>query len=589
MVRGLDAVTEDAVGVLDASNGGLGDDMWAGTDLNTAVRLLTTLPSRYPVGEARDLTRRLLLSSATPPDGGGPVADSGTSRLLAARVAGLVAIGAPGDAIELARAANSRQVPDHLAQSIVSANFLRSDLATGCDVLDQYKGGYVEPFWQKALILCQIVGGKGAEASLGLDLLREERGDTDGVFQNIAYATAVGAQLATQQLETPGTADILTFAMLTVAKAALPDWMLASNDPALVRAMLASPQVEPARKLALAHRALRRGLVDAGDVVAVYDGLGANEEAIAAALLDPDSVDHDVWLAYLYLAARNQSVAIARSEALWEAWTLAEAAEVDDIVLATTAALLGDVPATSSFGWLAAAATRAALIAGEDDLAIEWYQLVVRQARSVADMARATALMWPEMRIIGRNLSAAPQGEPVGTEAQTAASPTGLPTRIAAPTTDPTGRIPATGTRAQLVVTQPPRAPVPWSPTRLARWIDLAGNNAGTADIGMALYLLQILGDPVSEENWRSAPVNAEDSTQAGAPIPSAAALAGLARAAIAKRRAEVALYAMIVLGQAGETPHAGVVANVVRSLQSVGLETDAQAIARAALVAGVQ
>jgi hypothetical protein len=479
-------------------------------------------------------------------------------------------------------------VPDHLAWSIVSANFLRGDLAAGCDVLDGYETGYVEPFWQKALIVCQIVAGKSAEASLGLDLLREERGDTDGVFQNIAYTTAVGAQVAPEQLVVPGATDILTFAILTVAKAELPDWMLASNDLALVRAMLVSPQVAQTRKLALAHRALRRGLVGAGDVVAVYDGLGASDEAIAAALFEPESVDRDIWLAYLYLAARNQSVAISRSEALWEAWTLAQAAELDDIVMTTTAALLADVPVTPDFGWLAAAATRAALLAGEDDLAIEWYQLVVRQARSVPDMARATALMWPEMRVIGRNLPDAPEAEPIAPPTQSTVPLTGVPASITTPVIGATVRMPASGMLGQLV-TQTPRAPVPWSPTRLTRWIDLAGNNDGLADIGTALYLLQILGDPVSEEHWRSVPVNTDDTTEDGGTTPSAAALAGLARAAMARRRAEVTLYAMIVLGQAGETPHAGVVANVVRGLQSVGLEADAQAIARAALVAREQ
>jgi hypothetical protein len=376
--------------------------------------------------------------------------------------------------------------------------------------------------------------------------------------------------------------------MLTVAKAELPDWMLASNDPALVRAMLASPQVDQARKLALAHRALRHGVVGAGDVVAVYDGLGASDEAIAAALLEPDSVDRDVWLAYLYLAARNQTVAIARSEALWEAWTLAQAAELDDIVMTTTAALLADVPATSDFGWLAAAATRAALLAGENDLAIEWYQLVVRQARSVAEMARATALMWPEMRVIGRNLPDPPEAEPVAAPAQNTDLRTGVPANIATPIT---GAVvsPAAAEKLGQIIAQTPRAPVPWSPTRLSRWIDLAGNNGGTADIGTALYLLQILGDPVSEEHWRSVPVATLPATDDGGTIPSTAALAGLARAVIAKRRAEVTLYAMIVLGQAGEAPHAGVVANVVRGLQRVGLDADAQAIARAALVARVQ
>ena len=368
----------------------------------------------------------------------------------------------------------------------------------------------------------------------------------------------------------------------------MPDWLLASNDPAIVRAMLVSPQLDQARKLALAHRALRRGMVGADDVVAVYDELGASDETIAAALLDPDTIERDVWLAYLYLAARNQGVAISRSEALWEAWTLAEAAEVDDIVMTTTAGLLSDVPVTSDLGWLAAAATRAALLAGEDDLAIEWYQLVVRQARSVADMARATALMWPEMRIIGRDLPDEPDSEAAAGGEQAGAPPTGTPALIAAPVTGAVGRIPAAGSLEQLV-TQAPRAPVPWSPTRLARWIDLASNNDGTADIGTALYLLQILGDPVSENHWRSAPVGADDVPGEGGTMPSVAALAGLARASAAGRRAETTLYAMIVLGQAGETPHAGVVGTVVRGLLRVGLDVDAQAIARAALVARVR
>ncbi|MGB0571657.1 MAG: hypothetical protein ACPGQM_06210 [Alphaproteobacteria bacterium] len=580
MIRSLGAVAEGAVGLLDAANGGIGEDMWAGTDHATAVRLLMALPSHALTGEARDLVRRLLLSSATPPRG------DGKSGFLAARVAGLVALGAPDDAIELARAAHSRRVPDDLAQSIVGANFLRGDLAAGCDVLDGYEAGYVESFWQKALIVCQIAAGKGAEASLGLDLLREERGDTDEVFENIAHAAAVGAELTPEQLETPGAIDILTFAMLTVAKAELPEWMLASNDPALVRAMLRSPQLDQPRKLALAHRALQRGVVDAGDVVAVYEGLGASDDAISAAMLEPDSVDRDVWLAYLYLVARNQNVAIARSEALWEAWTLAAAADLDDIVMMSTAALLVDVPVTSDFGWLAAAATRAALLAGEDALAIQWYQLVVRQARSVADMARATALLWPEMRVIGRNLPDAP--DPVAPETQATVPATGAPASIAEPHR---GAVvsPAAADRLGQLVAQAPREPVPWSPTRLDRWIDLAVNNEGTADIGTALYLLQILGDPVSEENWRDVPVTAAGATEEFGPIPNTASLAGLARAAIAKRRAEVVLYAMIVLGQAGEAPHAGVVANVVRGLQRVGLEADAQAISRAALAAQVR
>lgn len=570
VIRGLDAVAEDAVGVLGPDDGGLGNDMWAGTDRTTALRLLAALPAAYPNPEIRDLARRLLLSIAVAPANDGPARDDEAS-LLAARVAGLVAIGAPDDAIALARAANSRQVPDHLARPLVAAHFLRGDTPAACGVLNGYAGGYAAPFWQRALIVCQIADGKGAEASLGLDLLREERGEADPVFQDIAYAVAVGAPVAPEQLEAPGRANILTLALLNQAEAALPDWFLDTDDPALVRAILAAAGTDPLRRLRLAHRALRRGIVDPAEVVSVYDGLEVADETIAEALADPDSVDRDRWLAYLYLAARNQSVAVARSEALWEAWTLARAAEADDIVMATTAALLEDVPATNDFGWLAADATRAALLAGADELAIEWYLLVVRQARTVADMARATTILWPEMRIIGRNPPDAPAepgkevaDAPVASTAETIAA-------IAA-------------ARTQTPVAPPPRAPVPWSPSRLSRWIELAANNPGTADIGTVLYLLQIFGDPVSEENWHRASLAPRG--EAAEVMPGVAALAGLARASVAGRRAETALYALIVLGQAGEVPHAGLTGTAVRGLLRVGLAEDALAIARAALVA---
>ena len=572
LIRGLDAVAEDAVGTLTIADGSLGDEMWDGSSRATAIRLLEELPVAAPSGAARRLTRRLLLSIATPPSGAAK-----QSSLLAARVAGLVAIGAPDDAIRLANAANSRRVSDDVARPVVAAHFLRGDIAGGCAVLARYESGYTERFWQKALIVCQIAGGKGAEASFSLDLLREEHVDADRAFESIAYTLAEGSPVTESELAIPGAADILNFALLTAAEVELPDWILDSEDAAILRAALASSRVAPERKLARAHAALRAGRIDPAEMVAIYETLEADDVALAAALLAPDSVERDTWLAYLYLAARNQKVAIARSEALWEAWTLSAAAEAEDIVMAATARLLGDIPATADFDWFAAAATRASLLAGEDALALDWYQLVVRQAGAVTDMDRATTEMWPEMRIIGRNLAATPIADRdlVG-EVTAEAKPAPAPATSIAPTPMVT------------VMPLPAQAAVPWSPTRLSRWIDLTESNPGMADVGTALYLLQVLGDQVNERQWaRAAITNPTPAPQADTGrLHSVAALAGLERASAAGRLAETALYAVIVLGQAGDNPHPGVIGSVVRGLQRVGLDADAQAVARAALVA---
>ncbi|MBN43082.1 MAG: hypothetical protein CL573_06305 [Alphaproteobacteria bacterium] len=583
LIQGLDAVPEDAVGVLSIFDGSLGDEMWAGTDWATALRLLDALPASFPILDARPLARRLLLSVATPPIGG---ADK--SGLLAARLAGLVAIGAADDVIDLARAVNSREVPDNIATSVVAAHFLRGDTASGCEVLDRFGGGYSELFWQKARIICQIARGKGAEASLGLDLLRDERGETDSLFQNIAYTAAVGLPVTADQLMLPSDPDILTFALMNVAEAELPDWVVGSDDPAIMRAVLASQRVDVPRKLARAHEALRSGRIGADEVAILYEELTIDDETVSDALLDPESVELDLRLACLYLAARNQGVAVARSEALWEAWTLAKAVELDDVVMATTARLLSGVPVTADFGWLAAGATRAALLAGKDALAVSWYQLALRQGRSDADIARATVMMWPEMRVVGRTLSAADvsSDDALGAAAISSITPVAGETGATVPTTQSAG-----------VASVKARAPVPWSAARLSRWIDLADNNLGMTDIGTVLYLLQVFGDPVSETQWARAPIVDNNGLgdkvgkASGNPkaMPSVAALAGLARASAAGRRAETVLYAMIVLGQVDESPHAGIVGSVVRGLQRVGLDTDAQAIARSLLVTRAQ
>lgn len=573
LIRDLDAVDQDAVGVLGDADGGLGQDMWAGTARADALRLVRNLPNSYTGQAARELTRRLLLTVAMPPAGRDDAA-----QLLAARVGKLVEIGVPDDALALVSSVSSRSVPEHLAAPVVRAHFLKGDTARGCDAVNQYTGGYAEPFWQQALIVCQIADGKGSEAALGLDLMREEGGAAGAVFQDVAHSAAVGAEVTPEQLAQPGSPDLMMYTLLRVAKAQLPGWLLDSADPALVRAMLASADIDPDDRLTVTHRALRAGLIDGREAAAVYRSLDVADDELAAGLLDPESVEPERWPAYLYLAAQRQTVPNARAEALWEGWTLSMAAEVDDIVLVTTAPLLESVPVTTDFGWLASVAARSALLAGEDELALAWFELVLRQARQVADTARSATLMWPEMRVIGRKVPDVESADPLDPEAVEVSS-------AAAETPPP---VETALTRALAEVARLPvasRAPVPWSARRLERWIDLAGAGGDAGRIGDTLYLLQALGDPVSDVHWRAVTPGAGRTGR----VPSVAVLAGLERAAAQSRRAETVLYVLYALGGADGQPHASVVGAAARTLQQIGLEDTALAIVREALVAGMQ
>ncbi|MEH6753143.1 MAG: hypothetical protein V7788_03100 [Alphaproteobacteria bacterium] len=545
VVEGLGARGEDALGVLGDDSGGLGNDMWAGSRRVDAVRLLRNLPESYPLRQAYELARRVLSTAAEPPR-----ATSDNQGMLGLRVEKLAAIGSTSSALRLINASNAAQVPDHLAGAAVRARFNSGNLVAGCALVRDYTGGYGNAFWQQALIICQVADGNSDQAALGIDLLREQGLQIDPAFTAAALTAAGGGKVKVDVTDAAAPVDVMTFALWLAAKAEFPDELAQRIAPGLLPALVSVPDLDPDMRLAVAHRGLQAGILTGADVVQVYEGLGVSDADMSSALTAPDTVSNDRLLAYLYLAAATRTAPIARSEALWEAWTRGREAGGFDIVSLTTADLLRDVPVTPDFGWLSGVAAEVSLVAGRNRQALDWYRVVLRQAPIVPELARAAAELWPMMRVIGRAKS--------GGFALTAG----------------TGVAAAAG---QTVTPTPPRGPVPWNAARLDRWVDLAKSGPRADDVGTTLSMLEALGDGVDDAQWRLVGLGASRSVM----MPDVAILAGLSRAAEDGRKAEAVLYALYALGQSGKVPHANVVAAVVRALDRVGLNEAAQAMAR--------
>lgn len=551
VVEGLGTLSEDALGLLGDESGGLGNDMWQGSAQADVLRLLRNLPETYPYRAGYALARRVLATAARPPSGGREGAG-----ILAPRVSKLAAIGAGEDALRLATAAGGVSVPEHLAEPVVRAHFSRGALEAGCAQVRGYGGGYASAFWQQALIVCQVAQGDPGQAALGLDLMREQGILVDPLFADGALQASGGGGVRITVAENRETPDFMTLALWLAAKADIPEAMVDLLDPGMLPALLGEAKMDPEMRLAVAHRALRAGVISGPEAVTVYQSLAVDDAAVAAALVSPDDVSGDRLLAYLYLAAAGRTDAIGRSEALWEAWSRARAAGSFDVIAQTTSPLLEAVPVTPDFGWLSGTATEVALTAGDNARALDWYRLVLRQAPIVPDLARAAAALWPPMRAIGR---AAP-----GSFDLTAS--TGLTSPIS----------------GRPLAAAPSRGQVPWNAARLERWIDLAGADPEAGDLATVLAVLAALGDNVVDDQWRLVSLGGGGD----AAMPDAAVIAGLSRASAAGRKAETVLYALYALGQSGERPHASVIDAVVRALEQVGANDSARAIAREAIVA---
>ena len=162
----LAEIINDADGPLEGA-AGLGTDMWRGTSRSLAETLIPQIPITNSVSE-RGLIRRLLLTSATPPDG-----NRGTDffRLRAER---LLALGYASDAASLLMLAPSGAKDPAAAAEFADTLLLAGSIDKACAILDQNPALAADPHGERLQILCSIHGGDRDRAYFLFDLMREQ-------------------------------------------------------------------------------------------------------------------------------------------------------------------------------------------------------------------------------------------------------------------------------------------------------------------------------------------------------------------------------------------------------------------------------
>jgi len=376
LVEGLADIDGEAVGLLGPSQGGLGATMWAGTPRSLVENLLPRLPASSPFRSAQDLTRRLLLTAATPPAG-----PARNVSLLALRAQQLEAMGDIAAASALVDASPDRQSSADLARLGFERRLLAGDVAGACAV-----AGFVAEtsvYWQQSQIFCQSISGDSDFASLGLDLLREQAVDDPPFFALVAnLAGDDGFALGS------GPATPLNFALLMATQTPVPAWFVETAGPAVLAAVATAPTVDLALRLQAGERAEQAGALSTAQLAQLYSSVNVSAEQVAA-----------TPLAAGFLAAREYTVPAARAEALRIAWQQARAQGYYPAMARLSVDLLAELAPTTSLAWLAADAIRVLLLTGGGDRALAWYRLARSEAAFDADAAQAEIAVWPLLRL----------------------------------------------------------------------------------------------------------------------------------------------------------------------------------------------
>lgn len=386
-VETLGAVDVAAVGTLDVRSGGLGSEMWQGSQAATIARLLPRLAGGNGSQAATALARRLLLTAALPPEG--EAVD-----LLGMRIDRLVALGLYDEVPALIDMAGSRSLSPFAQRRRVDALLLAGDPDAACRAATAALQESDDDALALVLVFCQRFAGLHAAADLGLAVLRDSGFAVDPRFLALDRALAgtdVGPPPPLHSLEG---APVLLFAMAALA-GALPAEALASAPAPLLKAAAGRSALPPATRLAAAELAVAAGAMDGAALGGIYRrAAGPLREALPGG-------SGPAGRALLFQAAVSEERPQAKAKALAALLRHGAASGGRGFQAAAAAAAgeIADLAATPELAWFSGDALLALLAAGRPDAARPWWPL--QEERAARDQAAAigTATLWPLCRL----------------------------------------------------------------------------------------------------------------------------------------------------------------------------------------------
>ncbi len=384
----LEELDPDSGGILDASMGGLGVVMWAGTERADLLRLLPQLPASYDSPTLYDLARRLLLSTAVAP----ARAENGPeTSLIGLRIERLAAMGLVGAVAEMMLIAPPPETDGVLSRLHVDNRLLVNDnegacqgAAAGAAVLD---GIYRD----QLTIFCNVLAGDSEAATFSANLLREGGDLEDPVFFSLADALTAGTRPKVKSLPAP---TPLHLAMAVAAEAKLPSDVLETGSSLMLRALADSSLVSNSVQLAAAERAAMAGAVGSGSLSERYAALEFSDKELDNAFSIAEGDYSPRNRALLYQAAKRRKLPVARGAAIQKAWQLAAADGTYRLSVGVYQPELEALQPGAELAWFAPEMARALFLLNQPDRAFAWAATAQRFAKE-AEEKHVAALLWP--------------------------------------------------------------------------------------------------------------------------------------------------------------------------------------------------
>jgi len=529
----LSAAGAGTIGTLTLETGGLSVEMWADSNLDRIKFLLGKIDLSGGDPALRALVRKIMLTEARLPDG---ASDDDGQDIFAERVRILFEM---GDVIALEKLMERlSQTAPQIFPGYIRINLgqllLKEGLETGCAApgRDAPAPEFGREWIAKVNAACANLGERGPDGDVQLTLA-QDLDPNDTLFGDLMARLRGDTDTATE-LGEGARLDPLHIALMLKTGIALEARHLKFVTPDTLLGLARADRTPILIRAVAAEQAMAKGLLEPQNVRMIYNQLALKADAgeISATPEAEDTLNRARDFARIALMddpnGRGRDIIRVLERAKAE-----QSLRIVVPVYSELAARIQPGPDTIIYG---ATVLRALILAGENDAAQVWHNAIIAEARSGLGVAlRQLFEVWPLLVVSGPELSA--EGASV------------------------------------LAVD----------------WYNFALQQYGRTGIEKAIAvfsLAEAMGEPIPAAAWDRIIANRATS-RVKADLPNLSIWRGIAEAAAAKRQAEAGFLAVLMLEEGHLTKaHPVVVSAILSAFLQAGMDQDARAVARDAMLA---
>ena len=387
-IKELEKIDPNTIGTITEKEGGLGYDMWAGSERNIIQNYLRNLPVNKESETAIELMKILLLSNANVPKSNDPM------DLILIRINKLIELGDFENAkllIDLVKWVPYKEdnVEILIKQTEINLSLNNFDLACS-DIEEKRKKFTQNIFWAKVEIFCQILNDDTNKANLSISLLKEDKNFNDDNFLEI-----IDSLIYKEEIEGENLFDLnlLNLVMTRVANINIKESYVLNDNPLLLTMIYRMSNVPIKLRIEAIEKSKKLLNLPIETIEEIYNSYDLKEKDKKISLDDNILLGTDTQ-SILFQMAITEDNEEKKAKIIKKSLELASINGNLTLISKLNLNSLLEIKPSKKLSWFSNYAAKSLLISNKKEEAMQWYEISKKEKDKNAELFNNFIELW---------------------------------------------------------------------------------------------------------------------------------------------------------------------------------------------------